>query len=339
MIFPLLFAWGCGGHPEIKFKDTVSYTEPPGKGMQQGSNRPFISSNYLIGPSDELEVLYGIDPGLRVGDYLIDTEDTLRIEFYYYPTMNVTVKVRPDGRVTVPQLGEIMVAGLRPGELGKKLEKRYRSQLVRPKITVDLLSFNSKVEELKKAITTQDRGQSRLALVRPDGFISLPFIGDVKVGGLTTPAASEEVENRYRKYIKNLSVTVAVLHDYSNRFYIMGEVARANFYPLQGVTTLSQAIALAGGFSKEANAHQVVVVSRDEKGFPKGTIMDLENVIGKGNIGSDVIINQYDVIFVPKTKLSQAAVSMEKIWTIIPVSFTGAYTASYGMGGIAPTTQ
>ncbi len=331
----LLLNVGCG-EPKIVIKDTVHYAEAGNSAGPQQEDQAVVPMNYLLGPGDELEVLYGIDPGVNVTDYLIEAEDTLRIDFYYYPTMNTTVRVRPDGRITAPLLGEMKVAGMRPQELAAKLEGLFRPHLSRPKITVDLLNFNIKVEELKKAITTQDRGQSRLVVVRPDGSISLPYIGDTKVAGMTAPAASEELQQRYRKYISNLSVTVAVLRARSYRYYIMGEVGRPNFYELLGLTSLTQAISIAGGFTRDANTHQVVVISRDNNGNPKAQVLDMDEVIGKGNIGADILLNQYDVVFVPKTKLSAAGLAGERLWQLIPISFSAGYAAGHTV--FAPAT-
>ena len=63
--------------------------------------------------------MYYIDSGSESADYLIDTEDKLLVEFDYYPKLNKEVKVRPDGFITLPRVGDVRAAGLRPRDWRK----------------------------------------------------------------------------------------------------------------------------------------------------------------------------------------------------------------------------
>ena len=111
----------------------------------------------------------------------------------------------------------------------------------------------------------------------------------------------------------------------SNRAYIMGEVSSPNFYELLGPITLTQFIAGAGGFTDTANTHQIMLIRRTEDGRPNARLVDMNNIIGRGDMTADPIVRQYDVIFVPKTRLSQAALVMESIWKLIPLRFSTSY--------------
>ena len=318
---------GCG-EPNIRMDRSVTHTET-------SLNAPaFIPASYLIGSGDQLEVLYHIDPGFSVEKYKIDTEDVLRVEFYYYPEMTTTVTVRPDGMVTLPRVGDVLAAGSTPMAFAKRLSGIYGAYLKRPVITVDVTTFNAKVEELKKAITTQDRGQSRLVVVRPDGYISLPYVGDVLATGKTPTQLSSQLVEQYQQYVNSVNVNVTVLDAKSNLVYIMGQVNTPNFYQLMGPTTLSQLIAMASGLTSEANVHDVVLISRDKDGHPTGRLVDLDEVIGQGNIGADIVLKQYDVVFVPRTGIAKAALVADYIWRLIPAQFTGS--ATYSLGGVSP---
>ena len=178
------------------------------------SSTPIIPSNYLIGPSDELEILYFSDPNYTSSDYLIDTEDELRIDFYYYPNISKTVTVRPDGFITIPKIGDIKAAGEKPRNLSKKISKLFTPYLVRPAVTVDITEFNTKIEKLKNAIETAGRGQSKRIVVKPDGRISLPYLkNDVMAAGKTTVELSRELGKKYRKKIKNINITASLLKE------------------------------------------------------------------------------------------------------------------------------
>jgi protein involved in polysaccharide export with SLBB domain len=325
LFFLHLTVMGCGGEPRIRFND---------KDVYHDEVKPFIPACYLIGPGDQLEVLYHIDPGYTVEDYVIDTEDVLRMEFYYYPTLTRTVKVRPDGRITMPLIGDVTASRLRPSELADSIYKLYTPHLNRPNVTVEVEGFYAKVQELKQAITTQDRGQSRLVVVRPDGSISLPYIGDAHAANLTAPELSKTLGEKYGRFIKSMSVTVAVLNAHSNQVYVMGQVTRPDFYEMIGPITLTQIISKAGSFTNDADTRQVVIISRNDQGQPEGRIINMEDIIGKGNAGADIMMKQYDVVYVPRTGLSKAAIFGDQLWRLIPLSFT--VNGSYSLGGIAP---
>lgn len=317
----MLLLGGCGGGPaHVELPPVVD--APPAKSM--------VPATYRVGMGDELEILYHIDPGIAVPDYVIDSEDSLRIDFFYYPVMSKTVRVRPDGYITLPRVGDIQVRGKKPTDLAKEISLLYRPHLSRPVTTVEVIGFNTKVEELKRTIYNQERGMSRLAVVRPDGKISLPYIGDVTAAGLTSPDLQQAIEDRYRRMVNNLSVTVIVLRARSNRVYVMGQVNNPNFYGLPGPITLTQLIAMAGGFSREAKTDQVIIVRRKKNGQPEAHIVFTGEIINANSL-NDPMIQQHDVVYVPRSTLAKAALSAESLWRIIPLSFV--VSGNYELGG------
>jgi len=309
-----LFTCGCG-EPKIDI---------PSKAISFKNIPKFIPASYRIGRGDELEILYYNNPDYVQVDYIIDAEDTLRINFYYYPVLSKTMRVRPDGFITLPRIGDVKVLGMRPRDLSAMLEKRYAPYLSRPNVTVEVTQFNVRLNKIKEAVTTTTRGQSKKVTVTPDGKIALPFIKkDISVLGLTTFELARELEKMLR-FAKGISITVALLRARSNRVYIMGQVKAPNYYELMGPTTLTQLIATARGFTTHANTHQVVHITRSKSGKPLATVIDMDDIIGKGNLSNDPYLKQYDVIFVSRTTISQAALAGEAIWRIIPVGFTGS---------------
>lgn len=296
------------------------------------TTKPVVTASYMIGTGDELEVLYHIDPGTTTPEYIIDTEDTLRVDFYYYPVMSRTVRVRPDGYITLSPVGDVRAVQKKPADLAAEISRRYESILKRPVVSVEVVGFNAKVENLKRTIYNQERGMSRLAVVRPDGRISLPYIGDVDAVGLTTTDLRNRLEGRYQKIINNLTVSIVVLRARSNRVYVMGQVERPDYYELPGPVTLTQLIAMAGGFSPEAKTDQVVIIRRKTDGRPDAHIVYLDEVIDSGQV-TDPLIQQYDVVYIPRTALAEAALTADSLWRIIPLEFT--LSGVYSLGGKA----
>src|SRR5271166_6306142 len=89
---------------------------------------------------------------------------------------------------------------------------------------------------------------SRSLPVRSDGRISLPLVGEVQAAGLTPLKLEEEITGKLEPYLTEPEVTVIVKQINSQKFNILGRVARPGAYSLTSSVTVLDAIALAGGF-------------------------------------------------------------------------------------------
>ena len=76
-------------------------------------------------------------------EYRIQVGDQLDIKFFYNPDLNEQVTVRPDGRISLQLVREVMVAGLTPSELNQLLIQKYAPELKKPEITVIVRSFGA----------------------------------------------------------------------------------------------------------------------------------------------------------------------------------------------------
>ena len=74
-------------------------------------------------------------------EYRIQVGDQLDIKFFYNPELNEQVTVRPDGRISLQLVREIIAAGLTPAELTDLLTKKYAAELKKPEVTVIVRSF------------------------------------------------------------------------------------------------------------------------------------------------------------------------------------------------------
>ena len=99
-------------------------------------------------------------------------------------------------------------------------------------------------------------------VIRPDGKVSLPLIGDVRAEGLTADQLAKKIAERYKVYKDNPAVSVSVRAVNSYNFFVLGEVRSPGKYPLKSYATVLQAIALAGGFTEFASENMMQVVRR-----------------------------------------------------------------------------
>ncbi len=130
---------------------------------------------------------------------------------------------------------------------------------------------------------------TRQVVVRPDGKISMPLIGEVQAGGLTPEQCSAKVHEALSKLINNPDVSISVLSVNSKRYYIDGEVYRPGLYRLVTPTTILEALSEAGGFRDFANPKKIRVLRGDKtfkfnyKEVSRGKSMDQNIYLQNGD--------------------------------------------------------
>jgi polysaccharide export outer membrane protein len=144
---------------------------------------------------------------------------------------------------------------------------------------------------------------SKDVVVRPDGKISLPLIGEVVVSGRTAKELATHISDRLKEFKENPSVSVSVKEVNSYYVYVLGQVMKPGKYQLKSRATVLQAIAVAAGFTNFAakNRMQVLRTVVIEDGESKEIRIPArydDLVDGNGKIGN-FILKSGDVVVVP----------------------------------------
>jgi polysaccharide export outer membrane protein len=140
---------------------------------------------------------------------------------------------------------------------------------------------------------------SQRVVVRPDGFVTLPLLGDIAADGRTVDAIADDIANRAQKFYTErpvVSVEVAELHSY--RIYVLGEVARPGEFTPRGQVTVLQALALAGGFTRFATPNDITILRRGgahERRIP----FVYTQVVDHGDLRENLPLQTNDTIVVP----------------------------------------
>ena len=148
---------------------------------------------------------------------------------------------------------------------------------------------------------------SRTVVVRPDGFITLPLLDDVKAAGLTPMELKKELTKRFAERLLDPEVNVIAIQVPPPMVYVVGEVTTNTPVPLRDATTAIQAIAFAGGFRRSARPDDAMIIRLGEDGYLRA--ISVSNVAG-GQPGSvlglrGMLLQPDDVIFVPESGRSQ----------------------------------
>src|SRR5579872_3097475 len=101
---------------------------------------------------------------------------------------------------------------------------------------------------------------SRNVLVRPDGRISLPLIGDLRASGRTPSQLQSDIRTQLLPYLSDPEVAVIVQEAKSQKFNILGEVEHPGSYPLSKSMTVLDAIAVSGGLRDFAKTGKIYVL-------------------------------------------------------------------------------
>ncbi len=143
----------------------------------------------------------------------------------------------------------------------------------------------------------KDLELSQTVTVGPDGFVSLPLLGDVQVAGMTADQLGKVLATRLTTYIVNPRVTVSVVDIRSRQVYILGQVGKPGGFPLVAPTNVLQLIAQAGGLTNYANRKGIVVLRQSKDGNKK--IHFNYNNVTHGDATQNISLQPGDTVVVP----------------------------------------
>jgi polysaccharide biosynthesis/export protein len=133
-------------------------------------------------------------------------------------------------------------------------------------------------------------------LVRPDGRISVPFLGEVTAAGMTPDALRLLITKRLMAFFKDPEVSIQLVGVNSKRFFINGEVLRPGEFPLIVPTTVLQGLVQAGGFRDFANQKKIRIL-RD--GGRTVLSFNYKEVTAGKHLEQNVLLEPGDIIVVP----------------------------------------
>ena len=141
--------------------------------------------------------------------------------------------------------------------------------------------------------------------VQPDGFINLRQLPDMKVEGLTTPELMAQLRQAYTPLLHDPVVTV-VLQTFVNPYFIAyGELNKPGRFVLSGDTTVTQAIGIAGGFTKAARHSEVFLFRRVSDQWVSSQKLNVKSMLKSGNLAEDLHMQPGDMLWVPKNTVSK----------------------------------
>lgn len=137
------------------------------------------------------------------------------------------------------------------------------------------------------------------ALVRPDGGLSFPLVGDVEAEGHTLREVRNTLEQRLKPYIPDPVVTVAIKEIGGDHVYVIGRVNRPGEYPFSQPIDVMQALSLAGGTTPFASLNHIVILHRDGSGEQHSLRFRYADVAHGRDLSQNVLLQSGDTVVVP----------------------------------------
>ncbi len=136
-------------------------------------------------------------------------------------------------------------------------------------------------------------------VVRPDGTVTLPLVGDVTAKGLTPTQLKDAIKKKLEAFVKDATVTVSVIQVNSYSVTVSGKVARPGVIESKRFLTVGDAIASAGGPTRFADSESVVVVRRGPDGKTRRIPINYEELAAGRRLEQNIVLVRDDQVYVP----------------------------------------
>ena len=301
----------------------------PGPAENRSYTEEFGFPEYLIGPTDELKIK------LAFGTQ--ETEET--------------VVVRPDGRISFELVHDLEVAGLTPREVDDLLTESLIVYLKVPKVDVLVDKYNSRRVALLGAIqTTQQAGDNGPGVYSLTGKKTVLDI-ILEAGGPTDDAQLDSIKltRGSKEYIINLNrikdasitleggdlVRVPGLSVVDRKVLVIGEVRSQGVFSFPSDVSVMEAVIRAGGFTNDAVREDIKII-RGDASNPQMFSVDAESILENADLAQNIILENNDILYVPRSFISDINVAINKINPILslivwPSTYRDLYTTGGGL--------
>jgi polysaccharide export outer membrane protein len=201
-------------------------------------------------------------------DYVIGEGDVLYVSVWGEETLSLSVKVRPDGKITIPALGDVEAAGFVPDELQKTLTKKLKKIIKKPVVTVIVQEINNNKiyvfgDGVKASVYNLDRRTTLLQIL-----CQIEDIGNANLKNAYVMRAGEGIKENFNRLFLHGDVEedvtlkpddIIFIPSVFENVYVSGAVRHPKYIRYREGMTVMEAILSAGGFTKVAKKNGTVI--------------------------------------------------------------------------------
>jgi polysaccharide export outer membrane protein len=160
---------------------------------------------------------------------------------------------------------------------------------------------------------------TRSLIVRRDGRISMPYVGDQMAAGITPMELDSLLTTRFSEVLRDPNLSVIVSEPAPQKVYVLGEVQNPGRFEFTDEMSMVQALASAGGAKPGGMVNHAVLIRRQGISQIVGVEVDLRAVMNGSQMSNDLRLRNYDIIMVPKHPIYSAAEFMQTVGDIVNV--------------------
>ena len=274
---------------------------------------------FNVGIGDEFKVFFDVKPKPTQAEYLVAVDDKLSIEFVNDPAHSTTVTVRPDGRISLAEIGSIIAAGRTADTLARQIQHRYGEVLrfssfaqgslvsaAEPTVTVNVTRSTFPPRSLRchdwgaaeqpEPDYQRASGRDDFAAVASSTACSRIFAGELQ----------HDIDTAYSALGLDLTVSLVPHVVRTGSTMVIGEVPRPGRIPLDRPHTVLMAVSQAGGVLPTGSMESVRLVYLAGDNIPHVRVINLNRRSTNSRLRDDMIVPDNSVIYVPATELAKA---------------------------------
>ena len=141
--------------------------------------------------------------------------------------------------------------------------------------------------------------------VQPDGYITVPLLGAIRIVGLTVESARDAVLQKAQLRLRDPELSFVLKEFRMPLFTVLGEVEKPGQFELHGRIGVLEAVALAGGFKRSAKHSQVVLLRRADNDRASALLIDAKQLAQTPDPEHDIPLEMGDTLFIPQSVLSK----------------------------------
>lgn len=173
----------------------------------------------------------------------------------------------------------------------------YSQEQIAP-VHVLLPSYRLGPEDILKIAVWKDESLTGEVVIRPDGYISFPLIGEVRAEGRTVEELKKEITLKIAPYVPDPNLSVMLLKVNSYKIYVVGKVGKPGEYQVGHYPDVMQALSMAGGLTPFAAENSIKILRRE--GEREEAIPFRYGDVKKGvSLEQNMILKPGDIVVVP----------------------------------------
>jgi polysaccharide export outer membrane protein len=175
-------------------------------------------------------------------------------------------------------------------------------------------------------------------VIAPDGTITYPLIGRVRLSGMTTTEAVAALSAAISTYYREPQVSLNVTEVRSQKVLVVGEVTTPSVLQLEDQMTILEALAHSGGINSSARTDNILLI-RGGLEQPELLLVDVRGALAEGRVDQLIYLQRGDIIVVPTRSITNLSRYFREIQSVLAPFVAGSAIFRNAVSGGAQGTS